>query len=109
MSDEPRVIDFDALRVARAEKAGDVPAPRAILGGVTYELPRVLPAEFMFALGRIQGGDLTKLEGLIRRIFGDASEEVIAKFDIDDLGVFMQKLPELYGASLGESTDSASS
>ncbi len=111
MSDfEENILDFDALKAARAEKLGDAPSPKARIGGEVYELPRVLPASFLFGLGALQKNDFSHLEDMINDVFGDHAETVKPKMDTDDIQVFMNEMPEkLYGTQSGESSDSSPS
>jgi hypothetical protein len=104
-----RVIDFDALKAARAEKRGDAPAVKAKVAGKLYELPRVLPASFMMQLAALQKDDLSSLREMIETVFGaDNVEAVVAAWDTEDIKVFLNDVPSaISGAESGESKDSS--
>jgi len=109
-----RTIDLDAHRAARAEKAG--PAPRVVLEGHEYVLPRELPASLVLSLPELaaaQGKDpltlATLVEPMLRALLGDTFDELVPKLDTDDLLFLLQSLLKMYQVRLPELSASGAS
>lgn len=107
-----RILDLDAAQAERLQKddaQGSTP-PKVKIGGITYELPLELPAGFLVDLGRVQGGDMSKLGNLLDLAFGkENAQTVLDAMKVEDLKNMMDLLPELYGADEGEAEDSSPS
>lgn len=112
---EPRRIDLDAARAARAEKNG--PGPVVVLEGQEHELARELPMNAVLAWTELLEGmgpgsktpDPEIVTAALGDLFGDAWPELRPKLSVQDCMYLLAEILELYGSDLPERSASASS
>lgn len=99
---EPRIIDLDAARAARAEISGE--APIVSFGGQQFRLPNEMPFDFAALL---QEG---KIADAIRYLLDDQADAFFAiKPSVPDMMFFAEALTDVYGMSPGGSVASSAS
>lgn len=101
---EPRIIDLDAARAARAEVAGEQAAPVIKFGGRDFRLPNEMPFEFAELChdGKIR-------DGLVVLLNGQADDFFALQPTLGDIETLANGVAGLYGVDLGKSAASSSS
>ena len=102
-TDADGVIDLDAHRAARIERAGG--AKKVRLGGEIIELRAELPIDVVEQFSGLTADNLASIFDLMAATEEDAEKLRKARPTIEDVDA----LVELWGVSLGESQASASS
>jgi len=109
---DPRRVDLDAYRSARAEQIG--PAPVVVLDGEEYELARELPMEAILVVAEGLGEkgktpDPALVRSALESVFGDHWPRLAPKLSVQDAMYVLGGILDLYGTDLPERSASASS
>lgn len=114
VSSEPRTIDLDAARAARAEQVG--PGPRIRLGGITYDLPPELPmeailqvAEGLLDASMAQDAKPEAVRLALKAVLGEHYDTLRTQLSAQDSMTLLTGILALYGTSLPEASASAPS
>lgn len=113
---KPKAIDFDAIKSKKAVTLGAIPPVK--IGGKTFDLRPSLPLSvtdhFAEKSHEDKEGNLTVLLGdmqfILGELFGEQQwAEIRRLIDISDVPDLFTTVFDLYGESVGESSDSGES